>query len=129
VDLIALLERSGRFQHAGPAHLTFHVGGVGHAGDRLVFAALGALGDEFEAAEAVDAAQAAGKLSRAQPGLAAVRARSPSQDIGGAAAGIGHRQIVPIRAAGVRPTLTEPSISFARQSADEEAGGAVAVGP
>src|ERR1700761_4648439 len=125
----SLMRRSlRRFEHGGPAHLAFHVGGVGHAGDRLVFAALGTLGDEFEAAEAVDAAQAAGELGRTQPGLAAVRARGPSQDVGGAGTGLGHRQIVAGRAAGVSPALTESSISFAGKAADEEAGGAVAVG-
>src|SRR4051812_695151 len=64
----------GRLEHRCSAGLTFHVSRVGHPRDRLVLAAVGALGDEFEAAEAVDAAQAAGELGRAQPGLAAVRA-------------------------------------------------------
>ena len=61
------------------AGLALHVLGVAHPRDRLVFAAVGALGDEFEAAEAVDAAQPAGQLGRAQPGLAAVRAGRPSE--------------------------------------------------
>src|SRR5215212_8847296 len=36
-----------RFQHRGTTGLAFHVSGVGHPGDRLVLAAVGALGDEF----------------------------------------------------------------------------------
>src|SRR5690242_7216646 len=49
-------------QHGCPAGLAFHVGGVGHPRDRLVLAAVGALGDEFEPGQAVDAAQPAGQL-------------------------------------------------------------------
>src|SRR5215213_163821 len=70
-----------RFEHGCPTRLAFHVGGVRHPGDRLVLAAVGALGDEFEAAEAVDAAQTARQLGGPQPRLAAVRAGSPAQRI------------------------------------------------
>src|SRR4051794_22435137 len=58
-----------RSKHRGAAGLALHVLGVAHAGDRLVFAAVRALRDQFEAAEAVDAAQPPGQLRRAQPGL------------------------------------------------------------
>src|SRR4051794_37457534 len=101
--------RLGGAQHRCTAALAFHVSGVGHPGDRLVLAAVGALGDEFEAAEAVDAAQAAGQLGRAQPGLAAVRAGGSAERVRLRRArlvGVAHRLII------------------APQAGDEEAGGA-----
>ena len=49
-----------------------------HPDDRLVLAAVGALGDELVAPQAVDAPVATRKLGRPQPGLAASRAGGPA---------------------------------------------------
>ena len=61
-------------EHRVAAVLAHHVLGAAHAADRLVLAAVRALGDELEAAQAVDADEAPGQLRGAQPGLAAARA-------------------------------------------------------
>src|SRR4051794_40362384 len=53
------------------AVLAPHVLGAAHAADRLVLAAIGALGDELEATQAVHADEAPGKLGGAQPRLTA----------------------------------------------------------
>ena len=73
LKLCRLIARSP--EHRAATGLAVHVLGVAHPGDRLVLAAIGALGDELEAAEAVDAAKPARQLGRAQPGLTAVGAR------------------------------------------------------
>ena len=54
--------------------LAEHVLGGAHADDRLVLAAVRAVRDQLIAPQAVDAAKAAGQLSRAQPRLTATRA-------------------------------------------------------
>src|SRR5215218_8924264 len=61
-------------QHRVAAVLAGHVLGRAHPCDRLVFAAVGALRDQLEAAQTVHAAEAARELRRAQPRLAAARA-------------------------------------------------------
>ena len=75
-----------------------------------MFAAVGALRDQLEAAQTVHAAEAAGQLGRAQPGLAAARAWRPPQ-----------------RRSRPRPASLIDSI-IPSQPADEESGRAVAVG-
>src|SRR5205085_4838630 len=60
-----------RLQHRGAAVVALHVVRRGHARDRGVGAAVRAAGQELEAAQAVDAAVAAGKVRAAQPRLVA----------------------------------------------------------
>lgn len=57
-----------------PAVLAHHVLGAAHPADRLVLAAIGALGDQLVAMQAVDADETAGELGRPQPRLSATRA-------------------------------------------------------
>src|SRR6478609_11751381 len=70
----AVTGRSHRGKHRVAAMLAEHVLRGAHPDDRLVLAAVGTLRDELVAPQAVDAAIAAGKLSRAQPRLAAAGA-------------------------------------------------------
>ena len=90
-SLIAAFLRSHVPEHRAAAVLAGHVLGGAHPGDRLVFATVRALRDELEAAQTVDAAEAAGELRGAQPGLAAARARRPPEDAL-AVAGLAHVQ-------------------------------------
>ena len=57
-----------------PQLLALHVLGATHPADRPVLAAVGALGYQLEAAQAVDADEPARELRGTQPGLAAARA-------------------------------------------------------
>ena len=95
-----------------------------------MFAAVGAGGDEFEAGEAVDAAQAAGQLGRPQPGLAAVRAGRPFQRAAARFRPSSIGDMMAARSVGSRRGRTgrSPRLLGAAQAGDEEAGGAVAVG-
>src|ERR671914_306836 len=71
--------RSHQPQHRVPAVLADHVLRVAHPRDRLVLAAVGALGDQLVAPKTVHAAIAARELRRPKPGLAAARAGGPPQ--------------------------------------------------
>src|SRR5262249_62381225 len=61
-------------QHRMAAMLALHVLGAAHPADGLMLSAVGALRDELEAAQAVDAHEPPGQLRRAQPRLAATGA-------------------------------------------------------
>ena len=110
-QLLVIARRSYGPQHRVSAVLAGHVLGGAHPRDRLVFTAVRALRDQLEAAQTVHAAEAAGELCRAQPGLAAARARGPAQ----------HRLVL----APPRQLIAQSSLC---QAADEESGRAVAVG-
>ncbi len=70
-----------RPEHRCAAVVAGHVGGVGHARDRHVRSAVGALRAQLEAVQAVHAAVAAGQVRAPQPGLAARRALGPEVDL------------------------------------------------
>lgn len=65
------------------AALALHVLGAAHPADRPVLAAVRALRDQFEPAEAVDADEPPRQLRGTQPGLSATRAlRAPQGALG-----------------------------------------------
>src|SRR3954447_21389608 len=104
---------SGGAQYRGAAGVALQVLGLAHPGDRPVLAAVRALRDQLEAAEAADAAQPSGQLGGPQPGLPAAGTGGAVEDAATAESGLGrlaHRLIIPV------------------QAGDEEAGGAIAVG-
>src|SRR4051794_3980038 len=75
-----------------PALLALHVLGAGEAADRAMLAAVGALRDELESPQAIDADEAAGELRRAKPGLTTARAVRPLE---GALIGLGRPGCLP----------------------------------
>src|SRR5436190_18610172 len=72
-------------EHAGPADVAFHDGGVGHAHDGGVLPAVGAHRCQLEPVQAVHAAVAARERGGAQPGFAAIGAAGAEIDL------LGHR--------------------------------------
>ena len=73
-SVAASISRQIELQHRVAAVLALHVLGAAHPAIVWCSPQFGALGDELEAAQAVDADEAARELRGAQPGLAAARA-------------------------------------------------------
>src|SRR5215204_1097501 len=113
LSVAASIGRSDGTKHRVAAMLAEQVLRRAHANDRLVLTAVAALRDELVAAQAVDAAIAAGQLRGPKPRLAATRAGGALQR---RVPGLHLRSLQlgdeePVRVIAVGPYLQEPRIA------------------